>query len=50
MRLPEEALQGDYPRIVEYLIAAGAKLPDKITGGSEPVKETLRRHGVLEED
>jgi len=48
MRLPEEALAGDYPRIVEYLIAAGAKLPGKIHGGSEAVQEILRRHGVLD--
>jgi len=49
MRLPEEALQGAYPQIVEYLISAGAKLPDKIHGGSDPVKEILRRHGVPDE-
>jgi len=49
MRLPEEAVQADYPQIVEYLIVAGAKLPDKIHGGSEPVKEILRRHGVPDE-
>ncbi|MGB8355970.1 MAG: ankyrin repeat domain-containing protein, partial [Chthoniobacteraceae bacterium] len=49
MRLPEEALQGAYPQIVEYLISRGAKLPDKIWGGSDPVKEILRRHGVPDE-
>jgi ankyrin repeat protein len=46
MRLPEEALAGPYPEIVEYLIAQGAKLPASIWGGSEPVREVLRRHGV----
>lgn len=48
MRLPEEALPGEYPRIVEYLIALGAKLPDRIRGGSEAVQDILRRHGVLD--
>lgn len=46
MRLPEEAVVGDYPQIVECLIAAGSKLPDKIDGGSDAVQEILRRHGV----
>lgn len=46
MRLHEEALSGEYPRIIEYLIARGAKLPDKIRGGSDAVQEILRRHGV----
>lgn len=49
MKLPEEAVSGDYPAIVEYLISAGAKLPGKITGGSEAVQEVLWRHGVSDE-
>jgi ankyrin repeat protein len=46
MRLPEEAFPGEYPEIVEYLIARGAKPPGWIWGGSETVREVLRRHGV----
>ena len=49
MKLPDEAIKGGYPQIVEYLISAGAKLPDKIMGGSEAVKDVLRRHGVPDE-
>lgn len=45
MKLPEEIAHGDYPAIVELLIAAGARLPDRV-GGSERVQEALRRHGV----
>ena len=48
MRLPEEAFRGDYEKIVEYLIERGAKLPEKIWGGSEAVREALRRHGALD--
>jgi hypothetical protein len=48
MRLPEEAVSGDYPQIVEYLIACGSKLPHRIYGGSEVVQEILRQHGVLD--
>jgi hypothetical protein len=39
---------GDYAGTVEALIAAGARLPEEL-GGSEPVREVLRRHGVREE-
>ena len=46
MRLPEEAVRGEYPQIVEYLIERGAKLPDRISGGSDEVQEILRRYGV----
>lgn len=46
MRPPEEALDADYPEIVEYLITRGARLPDRITGGSDAVQEVLRKHGV----
>lgn len=44
--LPEEAFAGDYPQIVEYLIAHGAHLPKRIMEGSESVQEVLRRRGV----
>ena len=37
---------GDYPATVELLIKAGAKLSEKHTGGTEAVKEVLRRYGV----
>jgi ankyrin repeat protein len=46
MRLPEEALPGEYPEIVEYLLVHGAKAPASIWGGSAAVREALRRHGV----
>ena len=46
MRLHEEAIAGDHPAIVEFLIARGAKLTDRIYGGSEAVQDILRRHGV----
>jgi ankyrin repeat protein len=39
---------GDYHETVEALIAAGARLPERLEG-SEPVREVLRRHGVREE-
>jgi ankyrin repeat protein len=50
MRLPEEALAGPYPEIVEYLITHGAKLPESIWGGSDAVREALRRHGVPDQE
>ncbi len=37
--------EGDYGGTVEALIAAGAILPESL-GGSEAVREVLRRHGV----
>jgi len=46
MRLHNEAISGEYVRIVEYLIARGARIPDRIRGGSEAVMDVLRRHGV----
>lgn len=46
MKLPDEAMAGDYVQIVELLIAAGAKLPAMIWGGSDAVQEALRRHGI----
>ncbi len=45
MKLPEEIDHGDYPAIVELLIAAGARLPRQVRG-SEAVQDTLRRAGV----
>ncbi len=39
---------GDYGGTVEALIAAGARLPERL-GGSEAVREVLRRHGMKEE-
>jgi hypothetical protein len=37
---------GDYATTVELLLNAGAKLPERTDGGTEAVKEILRRHGV----
>jgi ankyrin repeat protein len=45
MRLPEEVPDGDYPRLVELLISAGAK-PRTRLYGSEAAQEAQRRHGV----
>jgi ankyrin repeat protein len=45
MKLPEEIPDGDYPRLVELLIAAGAK-PRTRLYGSDAVQEVQRRHGV----
>jgi hypothetical protein len=36
---------GDYAGTVEALIAAGARLPERL-GGTEAVREVLRRHGM----
>jgi ankyrin repeat protein len=38
---------GDYAGMVEALLSAGAKRPDKI-GGSPAVRDVLRRHGAIE--
>jgi hypothetical protein len=38
---------GDYAGTVEALLAAGARLPERL-GGSEAVREVLRRHGTKE--
>ncbi|MDB5321531.1 MAG: ankyrin repeat-containing protein [Phycisphaerales bacterium] len=46
MKLPEEITHGQYPQLVEFLINAGAKLPDKISGGTDAVREVLRHHEV----
>jgi hypothetical protein len=35
---------GDYATTVELLLKAGAKLPEETNGGTEAVKEVLRRH------
>lgn len=48
-RLPEEIAPGDYADIAEMLIAAGSRLPERV-GGSDPVQEVLRRHGVPDPD
>jgi len=37
---------GDYAGTVEALLNAGAKLPPKVSGGSEAVREVLRRRGL----
>jgi ankyrin repeat protein len=39
---------GDYAGTVEALLAAGARLPERL-GGTEAVREILRRHGMKEE-
>jgi hypothetical protein len=49
MKLPEEITHGDYPGIVEMLIAAGARLPRHVQG-SEAVQDVLRRAGVPDEE
>jgi len=49
MKLPEEIDHGDYPAIVELLIAAGAPLPRQVRG-SEAVQDALRRAGVPDEE
>ena len=36
---------GDYPSTIAVLLAAGAKLPQQL-GGTDAVKEVLRRHGA----
>jgi hypothetical protein len=38
---------GDYAGVVDALIAAGARLPAR-PGGTEAVREVLRRHGLQE--
>jgi hypothetical protein len=42
------AQAGDYAGTIELLIKAGARLPEKL-GGTEAVREVLRRHGMKEE-
>jgi len=39
--------EGDYAGTVELLLKAGAKIPEKI-GGTEAVREVLRKYGVKE--
>ena len=39
---------GDYAETIEVLIQAGARLPEQL-GGTEAVREVLRRHGMKEE-
>jgi ankyrin repeat protein len=49
MKLLEEITHGDYPAVAEILIAAGARLPDRVRG-SEAVQDVLRRAGVPDPD
>lgn len=46
MRLPDEVPPRGYATIAKRLIAAGARLPAQIDGGSDAVQDVLRRHGV----
>jgi hypothetical protein len=39
---------GDYVGTVQALLAAGARLPERL-GGTEAVRDVLRRHGLKEE-
>jgi hypothetical protein len=48
-RLPEEIKHGQYPALVDMLIASGSQLPPKIWGGSDAVQDVLRAHGVPDE-
>jgi ankyrin repeat protein len=41
---------GNYAATVELLLKAGAKLPEKKPGGTEAVKEVLRRYGAKDVD
>ena len=41
---------GNYAATVELLLKAGAKLTEKETGGTEAVKEVLRRYGAKDVD
>ena len=41
---------GNYAVTVELLLKAGAKLTEKETGGTEAVKEVLRRYGAKDVD
>lgn len=45
-RLPEEVPPRGYAELTELLIQRGAVLPTSIRGGSEAVKDVLRRRGV----
>jgi ankyrin repeat protein len=38
---------GDYPEIIELLLAAGAKLPLHV-GGNAAVRRVLRQHGIID--
>lgn len=40
---------GDYPAAIEMLLKAGANLPEKKMGGTEGVKEVLRRYGTKDQ-
>jgi hypothetical protein len=47
-RLSEEAHPGDYPEIVEMLLAAGVSVPERVESGSTAVRDVLRRHGAVD--
>jgi Ankyrin repeats (many copies) len=49
MKLAKEITHGDYPAVAEVLIAAGARLPERVRG-SEAVQDALRRAGVPDPD
>jgi hypothetical protein len=40
------ARTGDYPTVVQLLLDAGAVLTEKMIGGTEPVREVLRKHSM----
>ncbi|HEU0040194.1 MAG TPA: ankyrin repeat domain-containing protein, partial [Verrucomicrobiae bacterium] len=41
---------GNYAATVELLLKAGATIPEKTTGGTDAVKDVLRRHGAKNVD
>jgi ankyrin repeat protein len=41
---------GNYAATVELLLMAGAKIPAKVTGGTEAVRNVLRQHGAKDFD
>ena len=47
-KLSEEAHPGDYPEIVEMLLAAGIAVPARVDSGSAAVRDVLRRHGAVD--
>jgi hypothetical protein len=40
------ARTGDYPAVVELLLEAGAVLTEKMVGGTEAVREVLRKYSM----
>lgn len=47
-KLSEEAHPGEYPEIVEMLLAAGISVPARVDSGSAAVRDVLRRHGAVD--